>query len=194
MPANLGQNWCFVFWPCLANDTFGQFVLCALCVLCLCHVCVVLCVVCFCGGVQDFRGCSPGRPLPRTPPHPHGPPSPDRLPPDRPKFRFFFRLPPHFLSFSLLEVLSLNFWGCLKRRGLEMCTLGVLGLSCEAPAAPKPTHNNTQIHTQTTNWTEKVEGSAMVNASSELRVATWLHFLQEDLNTVTFVPVLAMLT
>ena len=27
---------------------------------------------------------------------------------------------------------------CLKRRGPEMCAFGVLGLSCEATAAPKP--------------------------------------------------------
>ena len=29
-------------------------------------------------------------------------------------------------------------WWCLKRRGAQMCTFGVLWLSCEAPAAPKP--------------------------------------------------------
>ena len=29
-----------------------------------------------------------------------------------------------------------EFWWCLKRRGPEMCAFGVLGLSCEAPAAP----------------------------------------------------------
>ena len=36
-----------------------------------------------------------------------------------------------------------EFWWCLKRRDPEMCTFGVLGLSCEAPAgvppAPLPT-------------------------------------------------------
>ena len=31
-----------------------------------------------------------------------------------------------------------EFWWCLKRLGPEMCTFGVLGLSCEAPAALGP--------------------------------------------------------
>ena len=53
-----------------------------------------------------------------------------------PKFRaFFFPLP---LFLSLTMCLLVVFWWCLKRRGRQMCTLGVLGLSCEAPAAPKP--------------------------------------------------------
>ena len=65
-------------------------------------------------------------PLPRTPP-----------PPDRPKFRSFFPSPASFRSFSLsLGVFSLNFGCCLKRRGLIV--FGVLALSCETPAAPKP--------------------------------------------------------
>ena len=41
---------------------------------------------------------------------------------------------------SLLPSLKgrfVEFW-CLKCRGPEMCTIGVLWLSCEAPAAPKP--------------------------------------------------------
>ena len=43
---------------------------------------------------------------------------------------FFFSFPaPIFFHSSL-------FW-CLKRRGPEMFTFGVLGLSCEAPAAVK---------------------------------------------------------
>ena len=33
--------------------------------------------------------------------------------------------------FSVLE-----FWWCLKRRGPEMCTFGVLGLSCASPGGP----------------------------------------------------------
>ena len=53
--------------------------------------------------------------------------------------RFFFPLPPQF-SFFLpsLRGLLVEFWWCLKRRGPEMCTFGVLWLSCEARAAPKP--------------------------------------------------------
>ena len=44
--------------------------------------------------------------------------------------------------FSLLPLLSFSwgpyveFWWCLKRRGPEMCTFGVLGLSCASPGAP----------------------------------------------------------
>ena len=46
----------------------------------------------------------------------------------------FFSLSRHnFLSFFLFLG---SFW-CLKRRGPEMCTFGVLGLSCEARAVPK---------------------------------------------------------
>ena len=53
-------------------------------------------------------------------------------------FAFFFLSRHNFLSFSLFGVLSLNFGGVFERRGPEMCTFGVLVLSCEAPAAPKP--------------------------------------------------------
>ena len=53
--------------------------------------------------------------------------------------RFVFPLPPPFRSFGVsLGVFSCNFGGVLKRRGPQMCTFGVLGLSSEAPAAPKP--------------------------------------------------------
>ena len=40
--------------------------------------------------------------------------------------RFFFPLPPQLSFFSP------SLWWCLKRRRPEMCTFGVLGLSCEA--------------------------------------------------------------
>ena len=50
--------------------------------------------------------------------------------------RFFFPLPPQFSFF--LPSLGGPFRGILlvflKRQGPEMCTFGVLGLSCEAPA------------------------------------------------------------
>ena len=35
----------------------------------------------------------------------------------------------------------------MKRRGPEMLTFGVLGLSCEAPAAPKPPAFHTTART-----------------------------------------------
>ena len=58
-----------------------------------------------------------------------------------PKFRvFFFSLSRHsfLFFFPSLLVFFVEFWWCLKRRGAQMCTFGVLGLLCEAPAAPKP--------------------------------------------------------
>ena len=52
-----------------------------------------------------------------------------------PKFRAFFPLPPQFSFFSpSLGGPSVEFWWCLKRRDREMCTFGVLGLSCETPS------------------------------------------------------------
>ena len=41
------------------------------------------------------------------------------------------------LSLCLCGCLLVEFWWCLKRRSPQMCTFGVLGLLCEAPAAPK---------------------------------------------------------
>ena len=60
-----------------------------------------------------------------------------------PKFRACFFSSPVgifalFLSLSLsLGCLLVEFWWCLKRRGAQMCTFGVLWLSCEAPPVPK---------------------------------------------------------
>ena len=52
---------------------------------------------------------------------------------------FFFPLPPQFsLFFHSLGGVLVKPWWCLKRRDPQMCTFGVLGLSCEAPAAQKP--------------------------------------------------------
>ena len=57
----------------------------------------------------------------------------DRPSPGLPKISlFFFTLPPQ-KGGPFVE-----FWWCLKRWGAQMCTFGVLWLSCEAPAAPKP--------------------------------------------------------
>ena len=49
-------------------------------------------------------------------------------------FALFFLLPLPFSMFFLSGGLLVEFWWCLKRRDPEMCTFGVLGLSCEAPA------------------------------------------------------------
>ena len=52
---------------------------------------------------------------------------------------FSFPRPPLFSFFlPLLGVVSWNFGGVIQGRDAQMCTFGVLGLSCEAPAAPKP--------------------------------------------------------
>ena len=55
-----------------------------------------------------------------------------------PKFRAFFPLLPPQFSFFLLSLggLPVEFWWCLKRRGPQMCTFGVLGLSSASPGGP----------------------------------------------------------
>ena len=54
-----------------------------------------------------------------------------------PKFRAFFSLSRRKIRSFLpsLGGLLVEFWWCLKRGGAQMCTFGVLWLSCEAPAA-----------------------------------------------------------
>ena len=108
--SNFGQNWCFVFWPFLANDILP---------ILFCDVlfCVVVCVC--------YVVCSPHptpTPLPPDPPS-SGPPS------GPPKISLFFSpLPHHFCSFCLsLGVFSLNFGGFGEDRGPQMCTFGLLG-------------------------------------------------------------------
>ena len=49
----------------------------------------------------------------------------------------FSPLPPQNSFFSSLSGgFLVEFWWCLKRRGPEMCTFGVLGLSCASPGGP----------------------------------------------------------
>ena len=69
---------------------------------------------------------------------PPGPPSAGPLPSaGPPKISRCFSLSRlHFRSFSLSGVFSLNFGGVFEGRDPQMCTFGVLGLSCETPAAP----------------------------------------------------------
>ena len=56
-----------------------------------------------------------------------------------PKISRFFSLSATVSLFLCLSgCLLVELWWCLKRRNPQMCTVGVLGLSCEAPAAPKP--------------------------------------------------------
>ena len=51
--------------------------------------------------------------------------------------RFFSLSRSHFRSFSFSGGLLVEFWWCLKRRDPQVCTFGVLGLSCEAPDLQK---------------------------------------------------------
>ena len=55
-----------------------------------------------------------------------------------PKISRFFSLSRRKISFfsSLSGGLLVEFWWCLKRRGAQMCTFGVLGLSCASPGGP----------------------------------------------------------
>ena len=50
------------------------------------------------------------------------------------KFRTFFPLPPLFILSSLSWRSFVEFWWCFEGLDPEMCTFGVLGLLCEAPA------------------------------------------------------------
>ena len=52
-------------------------------------------------------------------------------------FALFFPVPPQNSFFSFLSGgLLVEFWWCLKCRGAQMCTFGVLGLSCASPGGP----------------------------------------------------------
>ena len=51
---------------------------------------------------------------------------------------FFFPSPAAKFILFFSGGLLVELWWCLKRRGAQMCTFGILGLLCEAPAAPKP--------------------------------------------------------
>ena len=81
-----------------------------------------------------LRAPPPDRPPSDRPPPDH--PPPDHPPPDRPNFRSFSSLSHRrFALLVSLWVSSRGIWWCLKRWNPQLCTFGVLGLSCEAPAA-----------------------------------------------------------
>ena len=102
-------------------------------------VCVCLCGVGvgFTVSVWGFQVCGlvmfgapgtalPGTALPGT-----------ALPLDRPKFRSFFPSRRKIRSFlPSMGVFSLNFGGVFEDRDPQMCTFGILGLSCASPGGP----------------------------------------------------------
>ena len=120
------QGWtpegCGVVWWCVGCVVWVCRVVCGVCRV-GCGVCRVGCVFKIFVGASKIWA------------------SPDPPSPDRPHFRSFFPLPPQFLSFLLsLEFFSIfyfsQFWWCfLSRQDTQMHTIGVLGLSCEAPAS-----------------------------------------------------------
>ena len=133
---------CLVFWAMdlLARDPLAQDhpvrdpPLC--CVVCRC-CCVV---VCRCGVCSIFVGASKIWTLPRLPlrrnPLPRLPLRRTPLLRTAQNFAFFSLSRPHFRSLSLsLGVFSWNSGGVIEGRDPQMCTFGVLGLSCETPAA-----------------------------------------------------------
>ena len=67
--------------------------------------------------------------------------------------RFFFPSPAtKFVLFFPLWGLLVEFWWCLKRRGAQMCTFGVLWLSCASPGGPEAagvSHDNQRAQTCT---------------------------------------------
>ena len=60
------------------------------------------------------------------------------------KSRFFLPFPPQFSLFLLSGCLLVEFWWCLKRRDPQMCTFGVLGLSCREERVKFPTEEGTK--------------------------------------------------
>ena len=124
---------------CVVVVLLGVVVGCCCCVVgCCCGVVwcgvcgVVWCGVVWCGVVWCVVVCGYFGPLAPDPP------TPDH-PTDRPKFRSFFPSPTTIfvLFLSLSGCFLVEFW-FFQGRSPQMCTFGVLGLSCEAPAAPKP--------------------------------------------------------
>ena len=97
-------------------------------------------------------------------------------------FRAVFPLSaPSFALFVSLNVFSWKFWWCLKRQGHQMCTLGVLGLSCEAQRTlreinshyfPHHTHCGTPTHGANPAWRWSPSTSQLGGVSPS---APWAH-------------------
>ena len=103
---------------------------------------------------------------------------------------FFSTLPPQNSCFSSLSGgLFVEFWWCLKRRGAQMCTFGVLWLSCEAPAAENKNKKQVRVCSSLRFITHNISLSFLVLLSrcdvwylDRERVTVWEHFLAVVLN------------
>ena len=129
---------------CNCSSGFGQFLF----LFSFFNFCVLLLVLCVVWGVcsrfswmRPRFGCSPGPPLPRTPP-PQDPKSPAQ------NFALFSFSRHNFLSFfPLLGVLSLNFGGVLEDWDPQMFTFGISG--CRPAALGPPGFQTTARELQT---------------------------------------------
>ena len=90
-----------------------------------------------------------------------------------PKISRFFSLSRHSFHsvFPLSDGPFVDFWWCLKPRGAQMCTFGVLWLSCEAPAASGRSRASSDILLLPEGagvfYTEHSEGNAMISFASQ---------------------------
>ena len=96
-----------------------------------------------------------------------------------PKFRAFFSLPPE-ISFYLLSLggLLVEFWWCLKRRGAQMCTFGVLAGVSHHSREPKRAHLRVSVFTKTTkiqreDQPEREERMKIVAGEGNKRAKFW---------------------
>ena len=123
---------------------------------------------------------------------PEGWVGPRRVGPRRvggPKFRVFFPSPATISLFLCLSgCLLVEFWWCLKRRSPSMCPFGVLGLSCEAPAAPKrssktpPKFNEKRRHPERHKKSEILGGPAEGGSSGGGSGGRWSTEVQTSNN------------
>ena len=82
--------------------------------------------------------------------------------------RFFFPVRSQFSFFSSLSGgLLVKFWWCLKRRSPEMCTFGVLGLSCETRTKLSHPKGLAKLGWPKSDWPKSDWPKAMTDASHE---------------------------
>ena len=96
---------------------------------------------------------------------------------------FFFPLPPQFFIFPSLLVFFVEFWWCLKRRCAQMCTFGILGLSCETPAPTLCEFRSTHEEIDVTSWRSSC-GDAMPHCDNTMHLFTQNR--GENLRAITY--------